>query len=206
MNTTVKQSAAVVFFSLLLTACNTNLIREQENQIQTQQDEIAGLQAELKKSQQQAKDREKLAQELKAAFAQIESLKKIKIEGNRIILPEAILFESASTKINASGEKILTDLARALQKYQQRDIFIEGHTDNVPISKKFQGKYRSNWELSSARAHSVLHFMLAKASARQFKFAVVGHGETKPRASNDNEAGRQTNRRVVFAIGALPGV
>ncbi len=89
-----------------------------------------------------------------------------------------------------------------LTNYPDREIFIEGHTDNVPIAQKFEGKYKSNWELSTSRALSVLHYVRQHPKASPYRLRVVGYGEQKPIADNSTEEGRIPNRRVEIVIGA----
>ena len=85
-------------------------------------------------------------------------------------------------------------------------ITVSGHTDNVPI--RSGGAYRSNWELSAARAASVGHELLA-AGLDPARLMVSGHADTQPRVANDTAANRASNRRVdiTFANGRdRPGV
>ena len=79
-------------------------------------------------------------------------------------------------------------------------ITVSGHTDNVPI--RSGGQYRSNWELSAARAASVAHELLA-AGLDPARLMVSGHADTQPRVLNDSPANRALNRRVdiTFANG-----
>ena len=76
------------------------------------------------------------------------------------------------------------------------NVGIEGHTDNRPIKKS---GWKSNWELSTARALSVLHYLSEKSVAEP-RLAAIGYGEYKPVASNDTKEGRQKNRRVEIVI------
>ncbi len=76
-------------------------------------------------------------------------------------------------------------------------IRIAGHTDNLPISTL---RFRSNWELSSARAVSVLHELLKPRELQPARLLVAGYADTKPIASNDNSTGRAKNRRVDISI------
>ena len=78
----------------------------------------------------------------------------------------------------------------------ENNIIIEGHTDNLPITG---GRYPSNWELSSARAASVLRFFERKGVSPK-RMSIVGHGANKPVESNHTEDGRKKNRRVVVKI------
>jgi len=76
-------------------------------------------------------------------------------------------------------------------------VGIEGHTDNVPIT--YSG-WKSNWELSTARATSVLHYLIDDGRLRPESLSAIGYGEYRPVTSNETEEGRQLNRRVEVVI------
>ena len=77
------------------------------------------------------------------------------------------------------------------------NVGIEGHTDNVPI--KYSG-WKSNWELSSARAMSVLHYLIDDHGINPPRLSATGYGEYHPVETNDTAEGRQKNRRVEIVI------
>ncbi|MFA4842564.1 MAG: flagellar motor protein MotB [Candidatus Omnitrophota bacterium] len=113
-----------------------------------------------------------------------------------------VLFDSGRAKILPEAEGSLNKVARVLKEnIPDLSVGIEGHTDNVPI--KHSG-WKSNWELSAARALSVLHYMVDKEGISPERVSAVGYGEYQPVASNDIGKGRQLNRRVEIVI--LPRV
>lgn len=114
-----------------------------------------------------------------------------------IQLKDTRLFASGSAELRPEIMGELRKIASELEKLGQ-PLRIEGHTDNVPISGG--GLYHSNWELSAARATSVLRFMLNTTRLSPAQFSVAGYGEYRPIASNANEAGRSRNRRVDIVI------
>lgn len=114
-----------------------------------------------------------------------------------VTFSDAVLFASGSSEIKQEAFDVLEKLSKSINKVPGR-IIIEGHTDNVPISS---GKYASNWELSTARAASVLHFFITKG-ADPNRFSIAGYGEYRPVASNETEDGRAKNRRVELVIGS----
>lgn len=114
-----------------------------------------------------------------------------------IQLKDTRLFESGSATLRAEMIPELMRVAKELAKLAQ-PLRIEGHTDNVPI--KGAGMFRSNWELSAARATSVLQFMLQHTPMSPGQFSVAGYGEYRPIASNQSETGRSRNRRVDIVI------
>ena len=118
----------------------------------------------------------------------------VSIEAGRIVLnlPENVLFASGSAVVNAVGVVALTQIAHVLKEFDDRRFQIEGHTDSVPI---MSSSYPSNWELSAARALSVLHLMV-KEGVLSTNVSAAGFGEYHPRADNDTKEGRALNRRI----------
>ncbi len=118
-------------------------------------------------------------------------------DGDRIEIriKSKLLFDSGSTRLNRIAMTALRDVAKLLVSLPNA-MQVEGHTDNVPISTL---QFPSNWELSAARAASVVHFM-TRIGIDAERLAAVGFGEHRPLASNATEAGRTRNRRVTLAI------
>jgi chemotaxis protein MotB len=106
-----------------------------------------------------------------------------------------ILFPSGVAVLAPNAVTILEQLAAILKPFPN-PIRVEGHTDNVPINTR---EFPSNWELSSARAASVVH-LFTKSGLEPRRLAVVGLGEHRPIASNDTVEGRNANRRVLLVI------
>jgi chemotaxis protein MotB len=111
-----------------------------------------------------------------------------------------ILFVSGEANLSNKAIPALDALANTLVKYPN-PLRVEGHTDNRPIVTK---TYPSNWELSAARAASVVH-RFARAGIEPKRLSVIGFGEYRPAQSNDTAAGRDANRRVVIVILAGEG-
>jgi chemotaxis protein MotB len=106
-----------------------------------------------------------------------------------------ILFSSGSAILNEQAKAPLQAIATVLQDLPNR-IHVEGFTDNKPISTPI---YPSNWELSAARAASVVH-LLMQAEVRPERMMAIGYGEYQPIDDNATETGRMRNRRVVLVI------
>jgi chemotaxis protein MotB len=106
-----------------------------------------------------------------------------------------ILFPSAGAQLAANAVGIMERLAKVLAPFNNL-IRVEGHTDNRPISTV---AFYSNWELSAARAASVVR-VLASHGVAPARLAVIGYGDTRPRAPNTTAEGRDQNRRVVMVI------
>ncbi len=113
-----------------------------------------------------------------------------------INLPNSLLFDSGSARLKPESEEVLAKIAEKIKEIPAK-ILIEGHTDNVPIVSS--SIYKSNWELSAARAASVLHFMLEKGLSPD-RFTIAGYGEYRPVDSNETPEGRVKNRRVEIVI------
>jgi len=106
-----------------------------------------------------------------------------------------ILFPSASARLSPSAIGVIEQLGGTLAPFPN-PIRVEGFTDNRPIKTL---AFFSNWELSAARAGSVVHVLASKGIAPN-RLAVIGYGENRPTTTNDTEEGRNANRRVVVVI------
>ncbi|MGO2354681.1 MAG: flagellar motor protein MotB [Marinomonas foliarum] len=105
-------------------------------------------------------------------------------------------FESGSAELNYDFIPVI-DVIRDVLVGIQGTISVEGNTDNVPIAS---GRFRSNWQLSSARAISVAEELFSTGQLDQSRFAVTGYADTRPLVANDTAAHRATNRRVEIVI------
>jgi chemotaxis protein MotB len=106
-----------------------------------------------------------------------------------------VLFQSGESKLEKSAIPIVGQIADILNT-TANPLQVEGFTDNNPISTP---KFPSNWELSAARAASVVH-LLNRYGVEPSRMSAIGYGEFKPIADNSTEAGRQKNRRVVLVV------
>ncbi len=111
-----------------------------------------------------------------------------------------MLFPSGSAKLSRAAVKVLRDISSILRPLKNQ-LQIEGYTDNQPIHTP---EYPSNWELSAARAASVVH-LIARMGVAPERLAAIGYGEHRPIADNDSETGRQKNRRVSLVILGMNG-
>lgn len=110
---------------------------------------------------------------------------------------DKVLFHSGSADITAQGEAILEKTGRVLDGFKQEYFAILGHTDNVPIKSV---TYASNWELSTARACSVVRLLSRISGINPERFYAIGRGEYEPAFSNDTDTGRAGNRRVEILV------
>lgn len=118
-------------------------------------------------------------------------------EGIRISLSEAITFDSGSAELLTDARQILAQIA-SLLRTEIREVEVQGHTDNVPLSPG--SRYRSNWDLGAARAVSVVGFIDEHSILETRKFKASSYSEYHPVTTNDSAAGRARNRRVEIYV------
>ncbi len=111
-----------------------------------------------------------------------------------------ILFDSGKTEIKPSGQKVLKSLGDVLNKFPDKALMIEGHTDNIKISSTLKERFPSNWELSTARANNVVHFLQDEVGLPGERLVAAGYGPYRPVASNDTPEGRAENRRIQIIL------
>ncbi|WP_022852433.1 flagellar motor protein MotB [Thermodesulfatator atlanticus] len=123
---------------------------------------------------------------------QIESLK------DRVVLrfKDEVMFPKGSAELTPRAKQILLKVGEILELFDG-EIIVAGHTDDTPIVR---GKYRSNWELSAARAVSVVEFLLKHKFVLPRQVAAVGYGPSRPLYPNDTEKHRAANRRVEIIL------
>jgi chemotaxis protein MotB len=137
--------------------------------------------------------------ELSGAAVEIASLPGAEVsrdaDGITVTMEEKTLFNPGSATLREDSQRVLTLLATVLKKNEML-IHVEGHTDNLPVAN---ASFPSNWELSAARAVSVVVF-LEKNGIAANRLSVVGYGDAKPVAENHDFSGRQKNRRVELKL------
>lgn len=121
-------------------------------------------------------------------------------EAISITLPCKKMFPPGSVELSGEGQETLLRIANVLKEMPERDIRIEGHTDNMAISGSLRTEYPTNWDLSAKRAVNVVKFLISKVDIDPSRLAAVAFGEYQPIASNDTEEGRNKNRRIVIDV------
>ncbi|GKX35073.1 MAG: hypothetical protein MnENMB40S_26910 [Rhizobiaceae bacterium MnEN-MB40S] len=128
----------------------------------------------------------------------------IRIVGDRFVFQSEVLFPSGGADLNEAGEAEMAKLAQALRDLSREipsDINwvlrVDGHTDNVPLSGT--GRYADNWELSSARATSVVKFLIEQGVPAE-RLVAAGFGEFQPIEEGDSREARATNRRIELKL------
>jgi chemotaxis protein MotB len=157
--------------------------------------------AELKTLEQVKSEIKEISETIEKAMQPLIDKEMVTVRRNALWLEveinNSLLFESGSASPGAEAVPVIEELAVILREFPYR-IHVEGFTDNVPISTL---AYPSNWELSSARAASVVH-LLMKSGIDPTRMAAIGYGEYRPIADNDTAEGRNRNRRVVLVVSA----
>ena len=150
----------------------------------------------------QLSELEKAKGELEERFKKEIADQEVKVEmlakGLTITFVSEVLFDSGKAHLKKDSFEKLDKVAKVLSTtVSDLSVGIEGHTDNVPI--KYSG-WESNWELSSARAMSVLHYLIDNQSIAPARLSATGYGEYRPVATNETVEGKQKNRRVEIVI------
>ncbi len=169
--------------------------------------QLESISAEAKELAKAKKDREEA---LRNQQKLIDSLKKeidtgqVKIARlaglTTVRLEDKILFGSSQASIKESGLGILKKVGEALQQIKDKHIQVQGHTDSRPIRWDLQGRYPTNWELSAARAATIVRYLIDEIGIDPARLSAAGYAFHQPLASNDAPDGQQQNRRVEFAL------
>lgn len=142
--------------------------------------------------------RDELASQLAGELADYKAKLELTERGLVITFLQEILFDSGKAEIKPEGVAVLSKVAQVVQNQAKGyPIVIQGHTDNVPI--RVSG-WKSNWELSAARALAVLHTFEETEGVDPDRLAIMGYGEHKPVADNATTEGQRQNRRVEIVI------
>jgi chemotaxis protein MotB len=112
---------------------------------------------------------------------------------------EQLFFDSGRANLKDTGKAVLKKVGEALKGYEDKVIRIVGHTDNVPITKALQKVFPSNWELSVARATTVVRY-LQEVGIPPERMVASGRAEYQPIAENDSTEGRKKNRRIEITL------
>jgi chemotaxis protein MotB len=199
---------------------------KQNRDMAVQQEQLLTIQQNLEKTRHEndslskgLADREKKVQELEQVLAAkdntVQQLRNkisnallnfkenditVKVKNGQVYvsLAEQLLFGSGSIEVDAKGVIALQQLAKAIKDQKDINIMVEGHTDNVPVSKKSQ-YMNDNWDLSVMRATSITRILI-KGGVPPRQISAAGRGEHLPLAANDVAANKQKNRRTEIII------
>jgi len=193
--------------SLQSTETDRNKLKDQLDSIGADRDALASKLGatqkeieQLRKARQLAEERTKTFRQLLARLKSMISSGKLQVEirkGRMIVkMSDKILFDPGKTKLKADGQSALKQLAAVLKDIGGRDFLVAGHTDNIPIKTR---QFRSNWELSAARAVQVVKFLQAEGVDPK-RLSAAGYSEYDPVGDNSTDDGRRTNRRIEIVL------
>lgn len=171
-------------------------LTKSQAELQNQQQRLAHLQALMDQQQKATQEiRQKMADAL-VGFKSNELSVSIKNGKVYVSLQENLLFPSGSAVVNPNGKVALGKLAAVLNSNPDITVDIEGHTDSIPI----RGKYKDNWDLSTARANSIVRILTQDYSVDPVRVIASGHSLYDPVQPNSSSEGRALNRRTEIIL------
>lgn len=157
---------------------------------------LGDLEKQSSETKQQLEEFRKLAGQFKSM---IDSGRlEVRFRRGRMIvqLPEDVLFPSGSADLTKDGADAIIEVGKILKSVRDKRFIVAGHTDSVPISND---RFRSNWELSTARAVNVLQSLI-RSGIDAGRLAAAGYAQYDPIAGNARAAGRKQNRRIEIVL------
>ena len=155
---------------------------------------------ELRKQKAAVEARLKVFEEFLQKFKKMTDAGRLKVTVRRgqivLVMATDVLFDLGKTDVKPEGKTALAELAATLRTVKDRRFQVSGHTDTTRIVSK---EFASNWELSTARALVVVHFLIARGVTKK-NLSAAGYGEFDPVDSNGTEAGRAKNRRIEITL------
>jgi chemotaxis protein MotB len=156
--------------------------------------------AEMKKQQEAAEKRAQQFRDMVAKFKSMIDAGKLQVEirnGLMLVkLPDNILFDPGKVDLKPQGKDAIAQVTQILSGIEGRKFQVTGHTDNVPIKS---AKFKSNWELSTARAVEVTKLMIADGMDGK-RLSAAGYADELPVGDNATEDGRRSNRRIEIVV------
>ena len=195
MKSMVLPIALVLFICLVSSGCAVGFYKGRPSdkaKIEELKDELSRLQ----------EARSKLESQLRSDIASDKVSLSMEDRGLVVTFLAEVLFDSGKADLKPEGMNMIKKVANVIrQEAAHNEIGVEGHTDNVPI---MHSRWKSNWELSTARAISVVHYLVNDCGLSPNSLSATGYGEYRPIASNNTKEGRQANRRVEIVIKPMP--
>ena len=168
-----------------------------EEELERRERRIEELEATIARQDSIAKRLNRLLREALLGFEADELSIEIKDGKVYVSMSDKLMFASGKAEVQEKGKEALKVLANVLKKNDEFEILVEGHTDNVPISTS---KFKDNWDLSVARATSMVRLLEESHNVDPDRLTASGRGEHEPKASNDSAAGRAKNRRTEIIL------
>lgn len=124
------------------------------------------------------------------------------VNGVRLAVSDELLFSSGSATLDSRGRQVLARVAKQIDS-ETAIVSVEGHTDDVQISKRLASRFPTNWELAGARAAVVVR-VLSENGVEPAALRAVSRGPFAPRATNESPEGRAKNRRTEILLRPVP--
>lgn len=168
-----------------------------EKELEEREKRISELERIIARQDSIAKRLNRLLREALLGFKADELSIEIKDGKVYVSMSDKLMFASGKAEVQEKGKEALEVLAKVLKKNPEFEILVEGHTDNVPISTD---RYKDNWDLSVARATSMVRLLNEKHGLNADRLTASGRGEHDPKATNETAAGRAQNRRTEIIL------
>lgn len=173
-------------------------------------DSLEATREQLRQAGLELQAKEEKVREQSEAFTRMQQAMKAELESKQVALKElegkltltmveSILFDSGKAEVKQEGCQALQKVAEVLKSVEGQEIMVAGYTDNVQIGERLAKIYPSNWELSAARAISVVKILVSDGVNPE-NISATGYGEHRPVADNDTPEGRAQNRRMEIIL------
>ena len=198
-----QKTIVIIVMTSMLSGCAFIQKAQRADELEIENTNLRNRIAQLQKTKdREISDLEQAQRELEESLKKEIGNYKAKLEmterGLIITFVSEIFFDSGKDNVKQTGKTTLGKVAEVLNRdVPNSNVAVEGHTDNDPI--KYSG-WKSNWELSSARALAVLHYLIGEGKVKPQRLSANGYGEFHPVAPNNTAQNKQKNRRVEIVI------
>ncbi len=185
-------------------------VQMKEGELSSRESELTTVKGRLQAKEAELKEKEMKVREQSDAFTRMQEAMKSELASKQVALKElegrltltmveSILFDSGKADVKKEGVDALHKVADVLKNTEDQEVIVAGYTDNVQIGGMLARTYPTNWELSAARAISVVKILLADGVDPKLVSA-AGFSEYRPVAENDTPEGRAKNRRMEIIL------
>ena len=175
-----------------------------DNENKRLKDTIAALETDVEQKEKEVSELDKTRMEIESSLKDQIAQKNIKleeIEGKlKVTFIDKILFDSGSVTIKPEGQEVILKLADSFRDAEDKNIAVEGHTDNVQIGSALIDRFPTNWELSAARATAVVRFLEEKGNIAPERLTASGFSYHRAVTTNETPEGRKQNRRIEIIL------
>lgn len=177
---------------------------------QKREADVALLQQQLAEAREEARKQAERLAKMNATYANLVTGLQQEIDAGKVTITnlkgkltvnliDKILFDSGRAELNAEGKGVLDKVSSVLATVRDRRISVEGHTDDVPIARAALERFPSNWELSTARASTVVRYLVEQGVPPE-RLAAAGFSKYQALVPNDSDENRRLNRRIEIVL------